>query len=186
MASKRILLVDDFEPCRRAISLMLKKQTTLHVVGEAEDGLEAVEKAQQLQPDLILLDIGLPALNGLKAARRIQELSPKSTILFVSENRSWDVVAEALRTGAAGFVVKSNAASELLEAVNAVLGGKRFVSASLAVADRYDEQTSPTATGSPYPRGSNPSDITLAEEPQPRRKRSAKTPVQRIIVDRSP
>ena len=109
----RILVVDDYEPWRRFVSTTLQKQPTLQVIGEAVYGLEAVQKAQQLQPDLILLDIGLPTLNGIEAARRIRELSPKSKILFVSENRSWDIVEEALRTGAGGYVVKSDAAGEL-------------------------------------------------------------------------
>jgi DNA-binding NarL/FixJ family response regulator len=131
----RILVVDDYEPWRRFVSTTLQKQPTLQVIGEAVDGLEAVQKAQQLQPDLILLDIGLPTLNGIEAARRIRELSPKSRILFVSENRSWDIAEEALRTGAGGYVVKSDAVGELLPAVNAVLGGRRFVSASLSAND---------------------------------------------------
>ena len=130
-ATKRILVVDDYEPYRRTIFIMLQKQEHLRVIGEAVDGLEAVELAERLQPDLVLLDIGLPALDGLKVARRIRELSPKSRILFVSENRSWDIAEEALRTGAAGYVIKTNAASELLAAVNAVLAGNRFISASL-------------------------------------------------------
>jgi DNA-binding NarL/FixJ family response regulator len=143
-STTRIFVVDDFEPCRRFVSTTLQKQLTLQVIGEAVDGLEAVQKAHQQQPDLILLDIGLPTLNGIEAARRIRELSPKSKILFVSENRSWDIVEEALRTGAGGYVVKSDAAGELLPAVHAVLGGKRFVSASLAghdLTDPKDEQT---------------------------------------------
>jgi DNA-binding NarL/FixJ family response regulator len=84
-----------------------------------------------MQPDLILLDIGLPSLNGIEAARRIREISPKSKILFVSQNRSPDIAEEALSTGADGYVVKTDGASELLAAVKAVLEGKRFVSASL-------------------------------------------------------
>jgi DNA-binding NarL/FixJ family response regulator len=139
-----ILVVDDYEPWRRFVSTTLQKQPTLQVIGEAVDGLEAVQKAQQLQPDLILLDIGLPTLNGIEAARRIRELSPKSKILFLSENRSWDIAEEALRTGAGGYVVKSDVVSELLPAVEAVLKGKRFVSASLAgnnLTDPEDEQT---------------------------------------------
>jgi len=128
----RILVVDDYEPWRRFVLTTLQKQPRLQVIGEAVDGLEAVQKAQQLQPDLILLDIGLPTLNGIEAARRIRELSPKSRNVFASENRSWDIAEEALNTGAGGYVVKSDAPSELLPAVKAVLEGKRFVSASLA------------------------------------------------------
>jgi DNA-binding NarL/FixJ family response regulator len=131
-ATSQILIVDDYEPYRCAISAMLRKQSNLHVIGEAVDGEDAVQKAQQLQPDLILMDIGLPALDGLKAARRIQYLLPNVRILFVSNHRALDMAEEAFRTGGSGYVVKSNAARELLEAVNAVLAGKPFVSASLA------------------------------------------------------
>jgi DNA-binding NarL/FixJ family response regulator len=102
------------------------------VIGEVADGLEAVQKAQELQPDLILLDIGLPTLNGIEAAKRIQQVSPRSKILFVSENRYPDIAEEALSTGAGRYVLKSDAASELLPAVKGVLEGKRFVSARLA------------------------------------------------------
>lgn len=128
----RVLIVDDYEPWYRFVSNTLRKHSTFEIVAEATDGLKAVEKARELQPDLILLDIGLPTLNGIEAARRIRELSPKSKILFLSENRAADVAQEALNTGAGGYVVKSDAASDLLPAVKAVLEGKRFISASLA------------------------------------------------------
>ena len=96
------------------------------------DGLEAVQTVQLLQPDLVLLDIGKPRLNGIEAARRIREVSPKCKILFLSEDRSWDIVEEGLRTGAKGYVVKSDAAGELIPAMQAVLNGSRFVSARLS------------------------------------------------------
>jgi DNA-binding NarL/FixJ family response regulator len=128
----RILLGDDFEAWRRFYCSTLQKQSEFQVVGEVSDGLEAVHQARQLQPDLILLDIGIPTLNGIEAARRIREVSAASKIIFVSENRSADIVEEALSTGAGGYVVKSDAGRELLSAVNAVLEGKRFVSDSLA------------------------------------------------------
>jgi len=154
----RVLVVDDFLPWWRFVASMLQEQPRLRIVGVASDGLEGVQKARELQPDLILLEIGLPTLNGIEAARRIRKLSPKSKILFVSENRSWDSVEEALRTGAGGYVVKSDAAGELLSAVEAVLEGKRFVSAGLAgndLTDRQDEHTySPTSASVvlPFPR----------------------------------
>ena len=128
----RILVVDDYQGWRDFVSSTLQKQPDYQVIGEVSDGLEAVQKAQELQPDLILLDIGLPLLNGIEAARRIREVSPASKILFVSENRSPDLVEEGLSTGALGYVVKSDAGSELLTAIEAVLQGKRFISASLA------------------------------------------------------
>lgn len=107
------------------------KQSEFQIIANARDGAEAVQKARQLQPDLILPDVGLPTLNGIEAARRIEEVCATSKIVFVSENRSPDIAGEALSTGAGGYVVKSDAASELLPAVKAVLEGKRFVSASL-------------------------------------------------------
>ena len=106
---------------------MLRKRPELAIVGEVTDGLEAVHKAQQLQPDLILLDVGLPSLNGIETARRIRKLSPESKILFASQQSSTDVVEEALGTGAQGYIVKTDAASELLDGVSAVLRGEQFV-----------------------------------------------------------
>ena len=128
----RVLVVDDYEPWRRFERSTLLANEQLQIVGECSDGDEAIQKAEELQPDLILLDIGLPALNGIEAARRIRQVSPNSKILFVSENRSPDIAEQALSTGAGGYVVKSNGASELLPAIKAVLEGKRFISASLA------------------------------------------------------
>jgi DNA-binding NarL/FixJ family response regulator len=128
----RILVVDDYEPWSRYISTTLQKQPELEVSGQVSDGLQAVQQAHELQPDLILLDIGLPTINGIEAARRIRKVSPSSKILFVSENRALEIAEEALNTGAGGYVLKSDAATELLPAIKAVLEGKRFVSASLA------------------------------------------------------
>jgi DNA-binding NarL/FixJ family response regulator len=127
----RILVVEDNDRWRRFISSMLQKQPEYEVIGQVSDGLEAVHQAQQVQPDLITLDIGLPTLNGIEAAHRIKEVSPRSEIVFVSENCSVDIAEAALHTGAGGYVVKSNTARELLPAVRAVLAGERFVSASL-------------------------------------------------------
>jgi DNA-binding NarL/FixJ family response regulator len=96
----RILLVEDSEPFRRFIRSQLQPRLDLEVVAEASDGLEAVHVAEQLQPDLILLDIGLPTLNGIEVARQVRNLSPQSKILFVSQQSSADVIEEALSFGA--------------------------------------------------------------------------------------
>ncbi len=127
--SVRILVVEDHELFRRFICSTLAEGSELQIIGEASDGLEAVRKAEELHPDLILLDIGLPSLNGMEAARRIHKLSPESKMLFISQESSVDVVREALSTGASGYVCKPDAGSELLQAVSAVLRGERFVSA---------------------------------------------------------
>ena len=124
--------MDDYEPWRRFILSSLQKWPQLQVVGEASDGQEAVQKSQQLQPDLILLDIGLPTMNGIEAARQIRQQSPNSRILFCSENLSSEVAEEALRSGAGGYLVKSDAGTDLLSAVTSVIQGKRFVSRTLS------------------------------------------------------
>jgi DNA-binding NarL/FixJ family response regulator len=130
-ASLRVLVVDDHDDWLRFISGIVASQPECLVIGEASDGLEAVQIAEQLQPDLILLDIGLPKLNGLEAARQIQAVAPTAKILCVSENRSHDIAEAALANGAAGYVVKSDAGNDLLPAIRSVLEGKRFISASL-------------------------------------------------------
>ena len=111
MASFRVLVVEDYEPFRRFIRSTLRKGRGLEIVGETSDGLEAVNKAEELQPDLIVLDIGLPSLNGIEAARRIRKVSPESKIVFISQESSADVVQEALASGALGYVVKAHAVS---------------------------------------------------------------------------
>lgn len=110
---------------------LLDLNREFQVIGEASDGLEAVQKAEELQPDLILLDIGLPRLNGIETARRIVKLAPQPKILFVTMESSADVVQEALRLGGQGYVIKARAGEDLLSAVEAVLKGKIFVSRGL-------------------------------------------------------
>ena len=135
-------MVEDFEPFRRLIRSRLQKQQDLQVIAEVVDGLEAVEKAKELRPDLILLDIGIPGLNGIEAARRIRKLVPESKIVFLSMEDSADVVREALNLGAMGYVVKAHVVGELLAAVEEVRQGRKFVSGGLADDDSAD--TRPT------------------------------------------
>jgi DNA-binding NarL/FixJ family response regulator len=127
----RVLVVDDYEPFRRFVCSTLGKRPAFQIVGEALDGVAAVRQAEELKPDLVLLDIGLPRLNGLQAAREIRKLSPHSKIIFVSQESSPDVVQEALSLGALGYVAKARAGSDLLAAVEAVLEGRRFISNGL-------------------------------------------------------
>jgi DNA-binding NarL/FixJ family response regulator len=129
--SIRILLVDDFKDWLRQVRLLLQSRPECQVIAEASDGPEAVQKAQDLKPDIILLDVGLPQLNGIEAARQIRQLSPSSKIVFLSQNNNLDTVRVALRTGAQGYVRKTDVKRELLPAMDAVLRGKQFVSSSL-------------------------------------------------------
>jgi DNA-binding NarL/FixJ family response regulator len=127
-APVRVLVVEDFEPYRQFICSTLVSMRDLQVIGEVSDGWEAVQKAVELQPDLILLDIGLLSLNGIEAARQIRKLVPESKIIFLTQESSAEVVQEALTLGARGYVIKITAASELLRAVEAVRLGKSFIS----------------------------------------------------------
>ena len=123
-----ILLVDDVEQWRRSVCSMLQSYPRLHIVAEAVDGLEAVQKAQELQPDVILLDIGLPNLNGIEAARRIDQLAPRAKVLFLTQNPDWEIARLALNESALGYVLKADAGHELLPAIEAVFHGEKFVS----------------------------------------------------------
>jgi DNA-binding NarL/FixJ family response regulator len=129
----RILLVEDFEPFRRFIRSQLQPRLDLGVIAEASDGLQAVHVAELLQPDLILLDIGLPKLSGIEAARRIRKLCPESKIVFLSQESSADVIEEALNSGGTGYVIKTNAGSELLDAIDAIRAGGQFVGTACRV-----------------------------------------------------
>ena len=131
-----VLLVDDHEPIRQFVCSMLEERTEFRVIGQATDGFEAIQKAKELQPDLILLDIGLPKLNGIAAAPQIRKLASKSKILFLTQNTSLEIVEAALSTGAHGYVVKSEAGTELFEAMEAVIQGEQFVSCSLRTQGR--------------------------------------------------
>jgi DNA-binding NarL/FixJ family response regulator len=124
----RVLVVEDFAAFRLFISSTLATRQDLQIVGEASDGLEAVQKAVELNPDLVLMDIGLPSQNGVEAARQIRELVPEAKIIFLTQESSGDVVEEALSLGASSYVVKVNAGIDLLPAIEAIISGREFVS----------------------------------------------------------
>lgn len=124
----RILVVDDFEPLRKSVCAALAERRDFLVIGEASDGLEAVQKTVDLKPDLVLMDIGLPSQNGVETARQIFNLVSGIKILFLSQESSPDVIQEALSLGASGYVVKVNAGIDLLPAIEAVISARHFVS----------------------------------------------------------
>jgi DNA-binding NarL/FixJ family response regulator len=129
--SYSVLVVDDYEPWRRFVCREIERSARWRVIAETGDGLSAVRHAHALAPDLVLLDIGLPALNGFEAAREIFVQSPNSKILFVTGQRSPDLAQAALRLGAGGYLVKTEAAGKLLFAMETVIHGGWFMSAGL-------------------------------------------------------
>ncbi len=127
----RILVVEDHAPFRRLICAVLQRRAEFETV-EAADGLEAVQLAEKLQPDLILLDLNLPKMHGFKVAEQIPRLAPHARLLFMSQESSPDIVRKALSLGAHGYIQKISAATDLLPGIDAVLAGQRFVSRGLA------------------------------------------------------
>jgi DNA-binding NarL/FixJ family response regulator len=124
----RLLVVDDHAVVRRSICSLLSQDPTLDVICETASGEEAVEKAGELHPDLVLLDIGLPRISGIEAARQIRRVSPNSQIIFLSQHDSLNMAKEAMKVGGHGYVTKIDAGPELLKAIHAVREGTRFVS----------------------------------------------------------
>jgi len=133
MSLLRVLVADDSVAIRHAVCTLLADDPGLAVVSVAQDGVEAVEQAQAAKPDVILLDIRMPRLNGIEAARRIRAVAPQSKILFLSQYDSWAGAREVLDSGATGFVVKSDAPSDLINGIRTVCEGKMFISSSLAL-----------------------------------------------------
>ncbi|MGH9645007.1 MAG: response regulator [Terriglobales bacterium] len=131
MCSIRIVLVDDHEVARRALRSVLRGNPNLEVVGEAAEGKDALKKIEELHPDIVLLDISLPDISGIEVASGIAPISPDSRIIFVSQHISIPLAKDALRGGAYGYVVKSDAGLDLLPAIDAAHEGRSFVSRTL-------------------------------------------------------
>jgi DNA-binding NarL/FixJ family response regulator len=130
MSLFRILIVDDFEPWADFVATLISEQLDLLVVGIVSDGLEAVREALALKPDLILLDLNLPFLNGIEVSKRLEKSFPRPQILFFSQHTSLHLVRQALASGSAGYVLKSDAA-EIMDGIRAVRAGERFLSSTI-------------------------------------------------------
>lgn len=128
----KILLVDDHPVVRQGLRQVLEGNPEFTVVGEAADGKGALELADQLQPDVAILDLALPGLNGLEVARRIQQRQPKTRILILSMHNSEAYVLEAMNKGVLGYVLKESATKDLIHAVKEVAAGRRYLSPPLS------------------------------------------------------
>jgi len=132
MSLVRILVVDDFKQWRDFVRVCFEKRPDVQILGFASNGLEAVQKARDLQPDVILMDISLPELNGIQAAERIRQFVPKTKILFLTGQADPEIVRDAFRAGGDGYILKWEASEELVVGMETVLLGKRFTSRSIA------------------------------------------------------
>jgi|SRR5215470_106078 len=126
MPGLRILIADDHEFIRRGVRALLEAEPGWKVVAEVADGQEAVEKSKELKPDILVLDIGMPRLNGLETARRIGKVSPETKILILSMHDSENLARAVVQAGARGYVTKSEAARDLVIAIEALARGKIF------------------------------------------------------------
>ena len=136
MSEVGVLIVDDFEPWRRFIAGLLDRADDVYATSFAADGLEAVRKAAELRPDVIVMDVGLPTVSGIEAARHIREFVPESRIVFVSSFSDPEIVRAALRSGGRGYVLKADAHEALLRGMETVRLGRYFLSPSLSDIER--------------------------------------------------
>jgi DNA-binding NarL/FixJ family response regulator len=139
MDALRLLIADDHEIVRKGLRTLLEAQPGWQVAAEASDGREAVEKAKEIKPDVTVLDIGMPSLNGLEAARQMIKNDARAKILILTMHESDPLIREVLDAGARGYVLKSDAGRDLVTAVNAVRSNKTFFTAKVAqiVLDGY-------------------------------------------------
>ena len=139
----KVLLAEDHTIVRKGLHSLLEKEIGVEVVGEAEDGREAVRKAEKLQPDVVVMDIAMPGLNGLEATRQIKKRFPEMKIIILTVHANEEYVLQTLRAGASGYLVKKAAPADLIEAIQAVYKGDSFLSPSISktVIDEYIRQT---------------------------------------------
>lgn len=142
-----IVLADDHHVVRKGIRALLEAEADFRLVGEASDGLETVQLVERLRPDVLVLDLMMPGLNGIEVARQVRQRSPETQVVILSMHANNDYVLEALRAGAIGYVLKEASISELVEAVHDAAAGRRFLSPVLAerAIDAYVRQTQESA-----------------------------------------
>ena len=147
MPKIRILIADDHAMLREGIRALLTLHKDIEVVGESSDGKEAVEKAEELKPDVVILDIAMPGMDGLEAARRIKKKNPEIKILILTQHDNKEYILSAIKAGMAGYVPKRALASELVSAIHAIYEGNPFLypSAASALIEDYREHVNEEA-----------------------------------------
>jgi DNA-binding NarL/FixJ family response regulator len=152
MRKIRVLLADDHQLMRSGVRLMLEREPEVSVVGEANDGREAVALVKSLKPDVVVMDIGMPNLNGIEAARQMTEESPGLAIVMLSMHSDESYVLRALKAGARGYLLKDSAEADLMKAVHVVAGGKSFFSPAVSkiLLDDYVRKLKRSGTDDPY------------------------------------
>jgi DNA-binding NarL/FixJ family response regulator len=148
MAALRILIVDDHDVVRHGVRALIERNPDWEVCGEAADGRDAVAKAQSLTPDVVILDVAMPELNGLEAARQIRKLVPAARVLILTMHESEQVVREVLAVGAHGYLLKSDAGRNLVAAINALSQHKPFFTSAVAqmLLDNYLQAHAPSTS----------------------------------------
>ena len=152
MTAIRIVVADDHTILRRGLRLVLERESDLRVIGEASNGREAIEAAERDKPDVIVMDIGMPLLNGIEATRRISADHPKTAVVILSVHSDEAYILRALKAGARGYLLKDSAETDLIQAVRAVAAGKAFFSpvVSKVLADDYLRQIRQKGVDDPY------------------------------------
>lgn len=152
MSSVRVVVADDHTILRKGLKLLLEREPDFKVIGEASDGREAVEQTERLKPDIVIMDIGMPNLNGIEATRRIQSSQPGVAVIILSVHSDEAYILRALKAGARGYLLKDSAEADLIQAVRAVGAGKAYFSpvVSKVLADDYVRQVRQQGVEDPY------------------------------------
>ena len=146
MIKIRVLLADDHTIVRKGLCALLEEETDISVIGEAEDGREAVEKAFTLEPDVVVIDIGMPSLNGLEAVKAIKKGRPEMKVLILTMHENEEYITEALRAGVSGYLIKKSVPRDLITAIQLAYKGESFLSPSIStkVINRFIRQNTPS------------------------------------------
>jgi DNA-binding NarL/FixJ family response regulator len=144
MGNTKVLLADDHTIVRQGLRSLLEKENWIDVIGEAEDGIETVKKAEKLCPDVVVIDIAMPIQNGLEATIQIKKRFPEIKVIVLTAHSNEEYIFQSLKAGASGYLVKSAAPSELISAIQAALKGETFLSSSVSrvLIDEYVKRTS--------------------------------------------